>query len=234
MPPSRRFGKTGVGDRVLSTRFDAGSMIRLVDRTRRSFGPGFHTALADAHERVAVKIQVAMVEALKRSIQETGRNQRQGNRLEMSLMDERNREVTASNFTVLLPSWMNRSPAELYWRQIEEGSNRVYQGYILFANGSRGGGGGLSARGKAYGPYRPGGQRASNGRSQAAPPGYKHSSLIMTTYGRGGWSSSIGPFPAYHYTRGGTKAMHNTSMRVEYTRALRPLDIKFSEIARPE
>lgn len=222
MAGSRGFGSIAVGDEFLSVRFDAKVLIRLADRTGKSFGPGFREALAGVHERVAIKIQEAMVEELKRKVHDTGRHQRGSNYLEIALAAEGNRDWNARHFTVLRPAFMDRSPAELYWRQIEFGNTREYQGYVLFSNGG----------GKAYGPWREGGQRKLWGRQIEQPPGYKHSKLIMTRYGKGGWSSSIGPFPAYHYTRGGIRAMRSISMKAEYSKALSRIGIKFSDISR--
>lgn len=223
MVASRRFATTGIGDEVISTRFDVRAMMRLASRTGQSFGPAFREALATTNEKVAIKIQEGMVEALRRRIEATGRNQRGGETLELALRDERNREVTASNFTVLRPSWMDRSHAVKYWRQIEYGNTKEYQGYIVFSNNG----------GQVAGPWREGGKRALFGYSRSEPPaGYKHSNLHFTGAGHGGWSSSIGPFPAYHYSEGGKQVFDNTSMRAEYTRALDVVGIKFADVSR--
>lgn len=222
--PSLRFGKTGVGSVRVSQRFDARSMIRLATRTGQSFGPGFREALAGVHEQVATKIQQGMAQTLKTEVQETGRTQRGSNYLSLALLDPRNREVTASNFTVLRPSWMDKSHAERYWRQIEFGNTKEYDGYILFSNG-----------GKAYGPWRENGTRSAGTQrnySRPRPPGYKHHNLIQTVRGKGGWSSSIGPFPAYRYTRGGARVMRNTNMKAAYSQALSRVGIKMADVAR--
>jgi hypothetical protein len=49
------------------------------------------------------------------------RPQRPGDRLGAAIMDERNAVVYPNTFQVGLDDWLDKSPAALYWRVIEEG-----------------------------------------------------------------------------------------------------------------
>lgn len=140
MATSARFGRVGGGDPKITVRFEAGRIIHLTDATTRKFlGGAFQHALANAHSEAAEIVQGAMAKALTKAERDhaasTGRYrpQRPGDRLLNSILDERNREVTASTWRVGIPSWYEKSPAALYWRQIEEGG-RPYRTTALFTN----------------------------------------------------------------------------------------------------
>ena len=195
--------------RAVQVKFQANSIMALTDRvTGRFLGGPFRQAVTDVHTNAAITVQEGMVDSLRKSIKATGRKQRAGERLEMALLDEQNRQVTSSGYSVLRPSWMNRSPAALYWRRIEEGDKATFGSFILFSDGPGT---------KLVAPWRKGGARPS-------PAGYKN--MRMPQH-RGAWVADIGPYPEYAYTKGGVRASRRFPYAQRYRVALKNVGIDF-------
>lgn len=206
----------GAGDASITVRFNANELISLANRTGGKFAGGsFQRALTAVHERASTKIQEGMVDRLNRAIHETGRVQRGGERLATALMHEENRTVSAGGFVVGRPYWLDRSPAKLYYRRIEEGDQKTFDAKILFTNDFS----------KFVGPYSPGG-RHGRGYSSAQPVGYKH--MRMPQH-RGAFVQNIGPFPAYRYSQGGVVAFRRFDMLANYTATLSAIGIPMEQ-----
>lgn len=119
-------------DDLFSVSFNAKDILHLMEKeSRRYREPKFYDALKRANERAAVTIQKGMRDELRSKIGD--RPQRPGKRLEKSIMSEQNRSVFPNTFMVGIEAWMNKSPAALYWRQIEEGMGG-YTARVLFTN----------------------------------------------------------------------------------------------------
>lgn len=201
MARTGRFGPTGVGRPGFSVRFESNAVLRLAQEIEGKFrfpGGGFQDAISEANDQAGIVIQEGMVKELQRRVRNTGRDQTvkrppgQGKQaLERSLLHENNRLATASTLLVGRESWLEQSPAALYWRQIEEGNPKVYTWSALFTNDMS----------RFYYPWSPGG--SSRGHSRAMPPGYPHGR--MPQMGRGA-PMLVGPFPDYRYSRGGEQA----------------------------
>lgn len=220
------FRRTGGQGEILSVRFQANSLLRLTDQITGALrGGGFNKALAAVHEKAAIEVQEGMVRELNKRVRETGRPQREGKRLETALLDPQNREVTANGYWVLRRSWMDRSPAELYWRRIEEGDASTFSSQILFTTNF----------GKFYGPFSPGGGRATQGRQQSrqvgGQSGYPHMRMIQWMP-NGAWVTGIGPFPAYRFTDGGKRAFEAFDHMAAYERAFKTIGLELSEVRR--
>ncbi len=121
--------------------FRATEHIRLTQEITGYFRTGaFYEAVATAHREMAELVQDKAVENLQRAVRSNGRPQledyprpgRQGKRLEMSILAEDNRFVSASGFLVGRDSWLRRSPAALYYRLIEEGGQSYYTSGLFF------------------------------------------------------------------------------------------------------
>lgn len=223
MASSARFGRVGIGEPGFSVVFNTNSLIRLTDSVTGQFREGtgnFQRALSEANDKAALKVAEAMVESLQRSVKATGRKQRGTNNLAEAILHINNRDVTASSFIVGRPSWLDRSPAELYWRRIEEGDQTTFDSEILFTN----------LDGKSYAPWTPGGGGNSPGRfgiSRPMPPGYKH--MRMPQH-RGVFVQNIGPFPAYHYSAAGLKALQRLQMKQRYKAELSHYGIELADV----
>lgn len=182
----------------LTFRADTKQFISLVNRLTGNFQGGpFRHAVTDVNDRAARFVAQGMVLRLKEKVDATDRPQLGTNRLEISIMSEENREATVSGFRVGRISWLDRSPAALYYRRIEEGDTQTYGAYVLFSNGLQ-----------THGPFRPGG-----GNRVTAPTGYKHAFMPQ---GQGVWVPDIGPYPAYHYSRGGIEAFRKYDIAGRY------------------
>lgn len=220
---SARFGGVGVGELEVSVRLNTNRFVYLTDRITRQFlGGAFQHALTRANEEAAIKIQDGMADFLndqmaRHSNGGTARPQRPGHRLVKSILHENNREATASGFLVHRPSWMDRSPAKMYWRSIEEGMG-TFDGEILFADGPPEG----RVTGKRYQPWSPGGRRATGGYQASKPPGYPH--MRMPQH-RGAFVQNIGPYPKYEFTRGGKQTFDRIDFFAHYQRHLKPLGL---------
>lgn len=116
---------------------DASGIVRQTGVVREEFQTKYKTALAFAHEEFAVQVQEQAVEIVRQRVQETGREQTGKQRLERSIMDDRNRTVNASGFAVGREAWMNRSPARMYWRALEVGG-KPYTTKVAFFRGAGG------------------------------------------------------------------------------------------------
>lgn len=223
MATTSRFGQVGPGTEGFSVRMDLrgrSDIIALVDRVTHNFRGGtFQQTVASVNERAAIQVQEAMVVELRHRIRQTRRLQTRGERLELSLLDERNRDVTASSMIVGRESWLDESPAQLYWRQIDEGNPMEYDWRAFFTNDFN----------NFYGPWSSGGtERQSQLRhtrsggatklySRKAPPGYKHSRMPQSSTGV---AMNVGPFPAYRYSAAGAKALRRFPFKAEYQKAL--------------
>lgn len=119
-----RFGGVGTGQEGMSVRFEANSVLHLVDQVTGYFRGGpFQRAVERAHIAMAQEIQIGMANKLDDEMagHSPRRPQRPGERLKSAILDGRNVELTASGFLVGRPAWYDESSAELYWRSIERG-----------------------------------------------------------------------------------------------------------------
>lgn len=211
MASSARFGQVGIGGAV-SVRADLRGFdfLALTNRVTMSFrGGAFQRALTKVNGEAAHSIQVGEVEQLEGAVAETGRRQRGGKRLESAIMDPRNIDVTASSFIVGRPSWLDQSPAKLYWRRIEEGDPNTFDAYILFSNSGADGG-----YGKVQGPY--------------VRPSYERTNMRMRQKGRGVFVRNIGPFPKYEFSLGGQRAMRAFPFKPRYSQELKTIGLPLS------
>ena len=198
-------GQPGIGVPGFSVNVDIRSLVRLVDKVTYQFrGGAFNRAIARANEEAAVKIKEGMAAALDAEVASNPiqRPQRPGKRLRNSLLHYNNHEVHVGGFTVGRPTWLDRSPAEEYWRQIEYG-NVAREVNVLFTNDGS----------KWVGPWSPGG-----GKNKQPPEGYPH--MRVNQKAAGGVPVSLGPFPAYEYTKGGARVARAMDWRALYRRHL--------------
>lgn len=239
MATSARFGRTAFGDEFLSLRFNANSAIALTDSVTRKFRSGqFQRVLADANAEMAIKIQRSMVHALNAQI-DRSRQQRPGKRLEMALKHKDNRDVTASGYTVMRPSFLDspESPVATYWRQIDQGLDDIYFEKVLFTNnggpetnaaesaGHRNYGGPFNAPWTSGGSTRVGGGMYS----RPQPPGYREMRMPMSL--QRGVQAAVGPFRAFHFTDAGRATMRTMQGNVAnlYAQKLASVGIKLSK-----
>lgn len=226
MARTSRFGRPGIGEDLLSVNFNARNVLRLTDTITGKFrGGAFQRAISQTNEDAAVKIQVGMVKALREKIKRD-RTQRPGKRLEVALLHENNREVTASGFTVLRPSWMDRSPAALYWRQIEYGNDTIYFTQVWFTSDFQ----------NFYAPWSPGGSTAQSQRrnsrtggalySRPKPPGYKH--MRMPMHQPTGVPVAAGPFPEYDFVAGGERVFQAYDFAGQFRKRCKAVGINLS------
>lgn len=190
--PTGSFGEDlSVTVRVRSGRNGEGG-ISLVNKLTKVFQGGeFRHIVADVNDRAAQAVQYGMASQLVKDTAKRGRPQRDDARLEASLLDENNRRVATNGFVVGIPSWLEQSPAALYWRGIEEGiPGYVPRNRILFKGPG----------GKASGP------------SGSTLNFFMKQGLR----GRGATIEFIHEFPGYHYSRGGRAAYG----RYQYRRRL--------------
>lgn len=206
---SARLGQSSTRDTV-SMRFDASSILYVVDKYTGYFRSGaVYGALSRANDQAAIKVQEGMVEVLNRQIGH--RDQRPGKRLEMSLLDERNREVYANTFSVGISRWMDRSPAAAYYRAIDEGQPS-YEAYVSFSDGPGTG----PAKGPFFRPMSGGGLNMRMPHSKSGPA--KGRTLV-----------EVGPFPEFHYTRGARTTIDAIDMAERYRAALATVGIKITK-----
>lgn len=194
-----RFGSVGgSGLQIRSVTFNANNFIRLTDAiTGKFLGGQFQKALAEAHEAMAIRVQQGSAKHVQRSISPT-RKQRGGERLATSLLDDRNRRVTASGFKVHVESWLDESPAAKYYRRIEEGDPHEFITYgVLFTDDFA----------KFYGPRR-------DMRSHMRMPQFQR---------QGSGIIRVGPFPAFQYVRAGRDALDRLDPALVYRKALKQL-----------
>lgn len=208
--------------------FEANQLLMLSRKIASKMATSFKQATKSVHADAASQIQTGMVRTLEQRVRETRRNQRGSKHLELALMNPRNASVTNRGYGVLKEDYMNRSPAALYWRRIEEGDQTTFSGYILFTNDMAGG--------KRYGPYRPNGKRVRYTRqdgpvvvSDGAPPGYKHTRMPQH---KGAYVQGIGPFPAYRFTEGGAAAFRSFPHYQRYEKALAAVGLKLEPFLR--
>lgn len=215
---SGRLRPTGIGTPGFSFVLDATKHYYLTDKISGQFrGGAFQLAVKEVHEELAQAVQNGMVAELRSRVAKTGRKQRGTNHLAISLLHERNTEITASGFLVGRESWLEQSPAALYYRRIEEGDAQTFNSNILFTNNHPSLGGPYSQ------PWSPGGL-SSKGTwedgptSREMPAGYKH--IRMPQFRKGVFVRGIGPFPAYRYSTGGAKAYRRLDVHAIYEKHL--------------
>lgn len=192
---------------TVTSRFDNSRMIHLVDTVTGNFRKAnFYQALKQANTDAAIVVQEGMAARLRQNI--GIREQRPGERLANALTDRRNREVFANTFSVGLTHWLDRSPAKLYYRRIEEGDTATFTARILFTN-----------NGDLSGPYsKPGDGTGHMRMRQFNPSGT-----------RGVLTSGIGPFPALRYVAGGREAFAVLDMKALYAKALHAAGVDISK-----
>jgi hypothetical protein len=214
---------SGTGAQI-SVRFDASSILRLVSEVDQRFrSANFYAALKRANERAARVVQFGMVDELERKI--GPRPQRPGKRLARSIMNERNREVFANTFTVGRATWLDQSPAALYWRRIEEGDKKTFNSRIFFTNNN-------DLSGPYAAPWSPGGSTKSWGRnggtSRNTPGGFPHMRMPQHM-AKGVMVVGIGPYPDLEYSQGGRRAFSRLNMEDLYRRELGAIGITLSK-----
>lgn len=207
------YGKATSLDLSITVRSYTGKSISLINRMTNKFqGGAFRIAVTDVNDKAGAFVQQGQVLRLKEKIKETGRTQTGQHTLEIALLDERNRRATVSGFIVGVKTWLDESPAALYYRRIEEGDPNTFSAYVLFTSGF-----GTS------GPYSP------NGGNRSKPLGYKHRTMLQ---GRGVFVTGIGPYPAYHYSEGGREYLAKYDMRQRYIAALANVGIPLNQFQR--
>lgn len=199
----------GLNDDLISLRYDTKTLLALTDKLTGAFrSQRFYQALQIANAKAAQQVQLGMRDSVRQQVGTHGsygpRPQRPGQRLERSIMSPRNFVANPNNFQVGIESWLNKSPAALYWRRIEEGDTRTFDAYILFSN--------QTATGPAKGPY--------------SAPGDGGPHMRMKQFGmrggraRGVFVRGIGPYPAFRYSQGGVTAFEAIDMGALYERYL--------------
>lgn len=206
--------------------FDNGPMLDRLRKVAQTFSSqAFDAVVTEVHDKAAIDIQKGMAEELDAKVGSTGRPQQnhtgpgghKSGALRLSLLDERNRFSDMTQMAVGLESWLDKSPAQNYWRSIEQGMG-TWSGEATFSNGYTS---------KRYGPWSPGGMSrnlAGVMDSRNQPPGYKHHRLWQS----GPFVSDIGPYPAYRYSRGGARAFRQIQFGTRYKRAFARVGIELS------
>lgn len=210
MASGARFGSVAAGLDGFSVTFDASRLVALTDRVTNQFYPEtgkFQTALASVHAAAAEVVAQGMVDRLQRKVDAKGRPQRGNDRLAMSLLDPENAEWSANRFIVGKESWLERSPAALYWRGIEEGIG-AYTTQALFTNTN-----GPPWAGPYYRPNRKFRGDHLRMRQGVGPRGIK-----------------VRAFDGYRYSQGGADALQRFDMADRYRIALAAVGIDMSKI----
>lgn len=201
------------GADLISASFQARGLIRLVEQyTNRFRSQRFYDALREANAKAATAVQKGMYDELHRQIGTHStyagpRPQRDNDRLGQAIMDERNAVVYPNAFQVGVEAWLNKSPAALYWRSIEEGM-AGYWTRALFKD--------------------PGGKFASPGdggphmRMIQFDTAAQRSAAGKTTSGGRvrGAEIHVRPIHAFHYSAGGQRALRRLDMEALYVRYL--------------
>lgn len=101
-----------------TVRLQGGDMVRMIHGVNGYFQTGVQHDLVVAHEQMAERVQRYAVQVLD---ERRAAKPRRNDLLEQSILDQRNREVTARGFQVGLPGWLEElSPARRYARRIED------------------------------------------------------------------------------------------------------------------
>jgi hypothetical protein len=216
-----RFSPTALGQRGFSLRFQANSIIRLTDKVTGHFiGGGFNQALEEVNGKVAILMQEGQAQRLDEKIDATGRVRRvPGQRLKKSILHENNRDVSASGFTVGRPAWLDKSPAKLYWRRIEEGDTQTFDtvGGAFFTSNFAPGSFSVANPGMAQM-----GTRGGSGGAMRMPQRQALAPRIL----------NVGPFPEYAFSLGGTAVYRRTNMGALYQTALAARGIPMDRVKR--
>lgn len=202
--------------KFVSAQFDTKSLIFLTDRISGSFrGTAFYEALAKANAEAAYVVREGMVQELDRQVSKNGRLQRPGRRLQMALEDDRNVRVLANSFQVGIEAWLNKSPAALYWRRIEEGDPKSFRARVLFTDVASGGG---------YGPI--------TGSGRFYTPNESEGNMRMKQFDENGYKGilvRIRGYPALRFSKGGRRALGRFDMYATYERNLRAAGIRINK-----
>lgn len=166
--------------------FRANQILRLTDEITGAFRGGrFQRALEAAHTEAAQNIQKVSAQQLRtrKSRRPQVRTPLLGDdhepgALEEAILHEKNRFVNASGFKVGIPAWLDQSPAEKYWRQIEQGApERAAPGFFYGFN--------------------------KDGRSMRSRANPRRAGLDARFLQGRGPMTRLGPFPAYRYGAAG-------------------------------
>ena len=199
------------GQDLISVTLQTRNLVRLVDRYTNSFrGQRFYDALRDANAAAAVKVQKGMYDDLQRQIGTHStyagpRPQRPNDRLGAAIMDERNALVYPNGFQVGVKAWLDRSPAALYWRTIEQGMSGYWTN-ALFTDIP---GSGVWARPGEGGPH----MRMIQLRNRGTAPRF--------------W---VRPIEAFEYSKGGRAAYRRLDIKDLYKRHLRDAGFKITDL----
>jgi hypothetical protein len=135
---SKKFIPVRGGVPGLDFRPDTSGWLHFIQSTR-GFVPGMQKALYEAHLDMAHTVQRYTVEELQR--QKSPRPQRPTSLTTRSLLDKRNREVTAQGFLVGTDWLVTSSPAKRYIRRLEGGGPNpmarfgLIQGWFWYPSG---------------------------------------------------------------------------------------------------
>lgn len=207
MPSTARFGTFRIGKPGFTVSFRANELLILVDRTTQKFRSDtsdFQKALKAAHEQAAQHVAEGMRDELLRRVEKRGRPQRSTRFLERAIMDKDNRRITASQFAVGLPKYLDSTAARKYWRRVEEGAPKAtINTQIMFTT--------TFMKGDWWRPSR------------------SMLNLRMPQHIRyGAKVESVGPWPDYRYSRGGKQAFQNMDMLKVYDSHLAVYNIPLS------
>lgn len=190
-------------DFPIGVRFELRGVERLLRRQSSSLAKA-PAAVSAAHTRLAFELQTRQKAALDRGVAKRGRQQVRGNRLSNAIIDEQNRKVRLSGWTVghLDESWSGQ--VARYYRAQDIGS-AVHVGKRYF------GGFQNSAGGKIVAPISGGPSAQTSGRlvnlGQFGPR-QRNGSFSSRDRGNRSASPQVGfrinrPIPGYRYTRKG-------------------------------
>lgn len=188
--------------------------IALTDLVTGQFRPGtgrFQQALKETHRRATVVIRKGQVDVVRASVKKRGRVQvyKNGNeRLTSALNDDKNAQYTASEFRVNIAGWLDRSPAALYYRQIEHGVQQSFQVKGLFTDNFR----------RWSGPIK--GIKGPD----------KDAHLIQG--GRKAVPITVRGYPRFNYVRGGRQALNRFDMQRAYSEELGKVGIPMRKVTR--
>jgi hypothetical protein len=159
------------------------------------------TLVKQANEEMALEVANYMVKSLEESVKDRGRTQRGTELLARAILNEENRDASIDGF-VVGTDYMDRSPAKMYWRGVEEGSSK-HVGRLIYGWFAD------EVPSEPASRYRPSEARRTNARMIQLPHPPQASGPQFTStpgYERVGgpfWFRIKNPIPAYHYMREG-------------------------------
>lgn len=223
---SARLGQTASGRKGVSVTYDTRKLIALTDKITGQFRPNtgsFQRALAEVNGKAAEVIARGMVEKLEEGIDRGGRKQRGTNWLSTSLLAEENKEWYANSIIVGKESWLEESPAQNYWRGIEEGiGSYTTQALFSAVNGPPGVWGGPQPYSSTWGGKMKWPRGDRRGKEIRMPQFMNGSSKVKEI--------TVRAFGGYHYSRGGAIAFRDFRIKDQYEIALRSVDINMSDV----